>query len=290
MKLVRSDSPEVVNCVAASGTLACWGWSAPALVYTICIASVLGLLITIIASQIVSVQTAACFGVLVVLALSGYLFWRGQSPRLNWVIAGCTDQVLVRLFVRRGWGKGDLNEPDALMLEASEIASMSIKTVEVFLYGPKPKIVEWLVIEPSHVAVGSFSNQIRGLLNPNNPGKQVYVANEEARLTMKWEWSRPDLRTFLQQVARECPSVCIAPEEHSELDLNRIWNRVVSSPDAQERRMLVEAKRLGFGCECVRLLIRHQYILHPKAAEYLAQIEREETGTENSAACSRCQF
>ncbi|MGB6690277.1 MAG: hypothetical protein WBE76_20785 [Terracidiphilus sp.] len=276
MKLVRSDSPEVANCIAASGTLACWGWSAPALVYTICIASVPGLLITIIASQIVSVRTATWLGVLVVLALNGYLFWRGWSPRLNWVIAGCADQVFVRLFVRRGRGKGDLNEPDVLMLEASEIASMSIKTVEVFLYGPKPKIVEWLAIEPSHVVVEGFSNQIRGLLNPDNPGKQVYVANEEARLTMKWEWCRPDLRTFLQEVARECPSVLIAPEEHSELDLNRIWNRVVSSPDAQERRMLVEAKRLGFGCECVGLLNRHQYILHLKAAEYLAEIEREE--------------
>ena len=290
MKLVRSDSPEVANRIAASGTLACWGWSAPALVYNICIASVPGLVITIIASQIVSVRTAAWLGVLVVLALNGYLFWRGRSPRLNWVIAGGADRMYIRLFVRRGRGKGDLNEPDVLMLEASEIASMSIKTVEVFLYGPKPKIVEWLVIEPSHLAVDSFSNQIRGLLNPDCPGKQVLVANEEGRLTMNWEWCRPDLRAFLQQVARECPSFLIAPEEHSELDLNRIWNRVVSSPNAQERRMLVEAKRLGFGCECVRLLNRHQYILHPKAEEYLAEIEREETGTETSTACSRCQF
>jgi hypothetical protein len=212
----------------------------------------------------------------VFLVLDVFLLWRGRSARLNWVIAGGADRLYVRLFARRGWGKGDLNEPDVLMLEASEIASMSIKTVEVFLYGPKPKIVEWLVIEPSQAVVESFSDQIRGLLNPGSPGMQVYVTNEEGRLTMNWEWCSPDLRTFLQQVARECPSVLIAPEEHSELDLNGIWNRVVSSPDAQERRMLVEAKRLGFGCECVGLLNRHQYILHPNAAAYLAEIEREE--------------
>lgn len=287
MEFVRSDSPEVARSIGSTGTLACWGWSLPTLVF---IASASGILIALITSLIVSIRAAVWLSIPVLLVLNVFLFWRGRSARLNWVIAGGADRMYARLFVRRGWGKGDLNEPDVLMLEASEIASMSIKTVEVYLYGPKPKIVEWLVIEPSQAVVERFSNQIRGLLNPDYPGKQVLVANEEGRLTMNWEWCRPDLRAFLQQVARECPSVLIAPEEHSELDLNGIWNRVVSSPDARERRMLFEAKRLGFGRECVGLLIRHQYILHPKAAEYLAQIERDEIGTEDSARCSGCRF
>lgn len=287
MRLTRHDSQEVARCIASTRVLACWGWSARTLVV---LASLPILVIAIAVGLLISARAAAWFGIPGILLSSVFLLWRGRSSRLNWVVAGCADRMYVRLFVRRGWGKGDLNEPDVLMLEASEIASMSIKTVEVYLYGPKPKIVEWLVIEPSQAVVERFSNQIRGLLNPDYPGKQVLVANEEGRLTMNWEWCRPDLRAFLQQVARECPSVLIAPEERSELDLNGIWNRVVSSPDARERRMLVEAKRLGFERECVGLLIRHQYILHPKAAEYLAEIEREETGSEPPGGCSSCRF
>lgn len=287
MKLVRSNSPEVATFVASAGALACVVWSALTLA---CIACVLSLLIALAVSLIVSTRAAVWLGVPVFLALNVFLLWRGRSARLNWVIAGGADRMYIRLFARRGWGKGDLNEPDVLMLEASEIASMSIKTVEVFLYGPKPKIVEWLVIEPSQSVVESYSHQIRGLLNPGSPGMQVYVTSEEGRLTMNWEWFSPDLRTFLQQVARECPSVLIAPEERSELDLNGLWHRMWSNPDAQERRMLVEAKRLGFGCDCVGLLSRHRYISPQKAAAFLAEIEREETGTENSAACSRCRF
>jgi hypothetical protein len=194
--------------------------------------------------------------------------------------------------VRRGWGKGDLNEPDVLVLEASEIASISVRTIEVFLYGPKPKIIESLVIEPTQTVSEGLSNDILSLpirvgclgcsTTSLDSGKQVFVENEKGRLIIKWKWYSPILPVFIQQLERECPSVLIAPEEHSELDLNRIWNRVVSSPDAQERRMLVEAKRLGFGCECVGLLIRHQYILHPNAAAYLAEIEREEAETGDS--------
>lgn len=258
--------------------MACGGWSVLILV---CIASAPGLLIFFIASLIVPVRVVAWLGVPVVLALSGYSFWRGWSPRLNWVIAGCADRVLVRLFLQRGRGRADIREPDVIIFEASEIASISIRTVEVFLYGPKSKIVEWLVIEPSQAVAESFFDQIRRLLNPDNPGKQVYVTNEDGRLIRNWKWYRPNLQIFLQQVARECPSVLIAPEERSELDLNGIWHRLWSKPDAQERRMLVEAKRLGFGCDCVGLLSRHRYISPQKAAAFLAELEREEAGTEH---------
>jgi hypothetical protein len=287
MKLVRSDSPEVTNSIASTGALACWVWSSLALA---CIASALALLIALPVYLIVSVRAAAWLGVPVVLALNVYLLWRGRSPRLNWVIAGCADRVFIRLFVRRGRGQADIQEPDVIMFEASEIASMRVRIVEVFLYGPKPRFVECVVIEPPQAIAQGFSDHIRPLLKPDDPGKQVYVTNEEGRLTMNWKFCRPDPRTFLQQVARECPFVSIAPKERSELDLNGIWHRMWSKPDPQERRMLVAAKRLGFGCDCVGLLSRHRYISPQKAAAFLAELEREETGTEDSTGCSRCRF
>jgi hypothetical protein len=162
------------------------------------------------------------------------------------------------------------------MFEASEIASMSARTVEVFLYGPKPRAIDWLVIEPVREAAETVSNHIRPLLRP--PGRQVYVTNEEGCLTMNWEWCRPALQAFLQQVARECPSVAIAPEERSELDLNGIWHGFREKPDAEQRRILVQAKRLGFGCECERLLSLYRRMPRREVSAYMAEIEQEEAG------------
>ena len=283
MKLVRSDSPEVATFVASAGALACVVWSALTLA---CIACVLSLLIALALSLIVSTRTAVWLGIPVFLVLNVFLLWRGRSARLNWVIVCGADRMYVRLFARRGWGKGDLNEPDVLMLEASDIASISVRTVEVFLYGPKPKIVESLVIKPTQTVAESYSNNIRSLpcsvgglgcsTRLPDSGKQVYVASEEGRLTMNWEWFSPDLRTFLQQVARECPSVVIVPEERSELDLNGVWHGPRGGPDAQQRLMLVQAIRLGFGCECAELLSLYRRIPRREVSAYMAEIEREE--------------
>lgn len=251
-------------------------------------ANVPGLLIVLIVSLTVSVRAAAWLSVPVFLALNGYMLWRGRSPRLNWIIAGCAERVCVRLFVRRGNGRRDANEPDVIMLEASEIASILARTLEVFLYGPKPRIVEWLVIEPAEAPkdVLEYIRPSTWDMRPADPRKQVLVTNEEGRLIIEWKYCRPALRVFLQKVARECPSVVVAHEERSKLDLNGVWNWSWRKPDARvrkERQMLVQAMRLGFGCDCARLLARHKYMSFRKAAAYLAQIEREEAGTGHSA-------
>jgi hypothetical protein len=243
---------------------------------------VLGLLIALAVGLIVSARAAVWVGVPVFLALNGYVFWRGRSPRLNWAIAGSADRVLVRLFVKRGKARNDVQEPDVIMLEASEIASMSIRTVEVFLYGPKPKIIEWLVIEPAQAVTEDISDYVRfqprcgvgcGLQTLD---KQVLVTNEEGRLTLEWKHSRPALSVFLQEVARACPSVVIAPEERSELDLNGIWTGSLA-PSARQRRMLGQAKRLGFGGECVQRLCHDKLMSFGEAGAYLAKAEQEET-------------
>ena len=121
-----------------------------------------------------------------------------------------------------------VNNPEVIMLKASEIASMSIRTVEVFLYGLKPKFVEWLVIEPAQAVAEDVSDHIPSFLG-DILGRLIQaircsVANQEGRLIIGWKWCHPALRMFLNKLVRECPSVVIAPEEHSELDLNGIWN------------------------------------------------------------------
>lgn len=285
MELVRSDSPEVVRNIASAGAWASRNWATLGFA---CAANVLAILIALTLSLSASMRTAAWIGVPVLLVLNGYVLWRAKASHRRWVIVGCAERLYVRLFAWRRGDHSDVHDPDVLMFEVSEIASMSIRTLEVFLYGPKPEIVEWLVIEPAQVIGDDTSRHIRPLLRLLDPDKAVLVADEEGRLTIEWRWWRPALRKFLQQVARECPSVVIAPEERSELDLNAIWNGIREKPGAEQRRMLAKAVRLGFGCECARLLSRYRsgaFRLPREAGAYLAEIEREEAGTGHSVIC-----
>jgi hypothetical protein len=280
MKLVRSDSPEIVRSIATAGAWASRNW------YTLafaCAANVLAFLITVAVSLGSSARVAAWTGVPIFLALNGYVFWRAQAAHRRWVAVGRAHRLYVRLFAWRSRAHDDVREPDVLVLEAREIASISIRTVEVFLYGPKPRIVEWLVIEPSKTVADAVSSHVRPLLTPMEPDKTVLLAYDDGRLTIEWKWWRPALRVFLQQVVGECPSVVIAPEERSELDLNGIWYGISLNLDQQKRQLLVRAIRLGFGCECKRLLSRYKYISFQKAAAYLAEIERKEVETGHSA-------
>jgi hypothetical protein len=82
----------------------------------------------------------------------------------------------------------------------------------------------------------------------------------------------------------------MAPEERSELDLNGIWNGNREKPNAEQRRMLLQAKRLGFGSKCAELLSLHRCMSLQESNAYLAKIEREEAGTEYSTECSGCRF
>lgn len=283
MKLVRIDAPEAARCIASAGALASWG----SMLGLSIAANAPGVLIALILGLTVSAQAAAWLSVLVFVALNGYLFWRGRSPRLNWTVAACARRVCVRLSVRRGKGWRDADEPDVIMLEASEIASISARTVEVFLDGPRPRILEWLVIEPTEAAEGVFDciPPLTPDTRPRDPRKQALVANEEGRLIMEWKYCRPALRVFLQKVARECPSVVVGNEERSKLDLNGVWSwrwRTSDARQRKERQMLFQAMRLGFGCDCARLMVRHKHMSFRKASEFLAQIKQEEAGTEHS--------
>src|ERR1700740_633284 len=204
MKLVRADAPEVVHCVASAGALVCWGWSVLALV---CVASVPGLLIALLVGLMVSVRAAVWGGAPIVLAWDAYMLRRGRSPRLNWVRAIGAERVYVRLFARRGRKQADVEEPEILVLEPSEIASMSAQTFELFLYGSTPKVIEWLVIRPADTVAENVSDHIRPLqcgtgpnmcgIKPIDPNKQVLVGNEKGPLTIEWKWCRPALQTFL---------------------------------------------------------------------------------------------
>jgi hypothetical protein len=276
---MRSDSPEVVRGIASAGAWASRNWHTLGFA---CAANVLALLIILAVSLIVSARSAVWVSIPVLIALNGYVLWRGKASHRMWSVVGLSDKLYVRLFAWRGSAHNNLQDQDVLILESSEIASMSVRNVDVFLYGPRPKSVQSLVIEPAQTVAEDVSRHICPLLTATANDRAVLVAHEDGRLTIEWKWWRPDLRAFLLQVVRECPSVAIAPEEYSELDLNGIWNGIWNRPDMQQRQMLVRAKRLGFGCKCAALLSRHRYMPYKKAAAYLAEIERTGPETEPS--------
>jgi hypothetical protein len=221
--------------------------------------------------------------------LNGYVLWRVISfPRSWWVVACCDERVYIRLFAWYGRGREGVPEPDVLVFEASEIASMSVRTVEVFLNGPRSRIVDWLlVIELSQAVAEDFSRHVRPLLRSLDPGKWALVGDEEGRLTIEWKWWCPALQVFLQQMIRDCPSIVIAPEDRSELDLNEMWRGLARNPNkdlsVQERQNVVLAKRLGFYCDLAGMLCRYKHISFRKAGAYLAELEREEAGTGQSS-------
>jgi hypothetical protein len=289
MKLIRSDSPEVDRSIASIRVQA----SRHLPILLLALLPNLAILAIALVCLIISVRAAAWISLPAFLAWNAWMLWRARSPRLSWVIKTRGERIYIRLFVGFGKAWKRIDAPDVIVLEASEIVSMSIRSVEVLLYGPKLRIVEWLMIEPTQAVAESVSDQIPSFLaniKTLDLGERVYWAKEERRLVVGWKWCHPAVRLFLQQVAQACPSVVIDREERSELDLNGIWNGSREKPNAQQRQMLIWATCLGFGCKCVELLSLHRGMTRQEAAEYLAEIEREECGTEQSAGCSTCRF
>lgn len=273
MKLVRSDSPEVIRSIASAEVCARRQRYTLGFFYA---ANFLLLVVTLTLGRIVSARAGLSLGVPVFLLLNAFLLWSDRSRRLNWVMAGCADRFYFRLFSRRERDREEFNGPDVLVLERSEIASMSIRTLDVFIYGPEPNIVEWLMIEPAGGVADRFSDQIRTSIRPDDPVKRMHLEYEQGRLLVRWTLCRPALPVFLRQLAQACPSVAIGHEERSELDLNGIWHGLREYPNAEQRRMLVRAKRLGFGRELPQLLWLHRNMQYGQTGAYLEEIEQEE--------------
>ncbi len=286
MELVRSDSPEVARNIASAAAWASRSW--PTLGFA-CGVTGLALLIALTVDFSVSGQVGAWIGGVVFFTLNGYVVWRARDARRRWIVVGSADRLYVRLFASRSGNHGNDHDPDVVVLGASEIASLAIKAVAVYLYGPKPKLIKWLVIEPAQTISDEVSRHVRPLLVPTEGDKAVLVAHEEGCLRIEWRWWRPALPVFFEQVARECPSVTIGREQRSDVDLNGIWNGVRwawRKPDAQQRQLLAQAVRLGFGCQCAQLLSRHRDVSQQEAAAYLAECAQEQGG-DRAACCSR---
>ncbi|MGA7339081.1 MAG: hypothetical protein WBE72_11125 [Terracidiphilus sp.] len=282
MKLVRSDAPEVACCITTASIRASRHW--PAFFYGLPFNLII-LFIVIVLSFLVPARSTAWLGAFMFLVWNVYLLWLLKSSRRNWILAVCADQVYVRLYMTLETAPDGIDEPDVIVFKASEIASMSIRTVETFLYGPKPKLAQCLVIEPAEAVAesvpaddASFPSDwcALGCCGEFSSINLVRVTNEDGRLIIAWRQCHPDLRPFVRQVVRDFPPLVIGPEERSELDLNSIWHGYGSTNlDAQQRRSLLQAKRLGFAEDCARLLTLRKGLSPREVQAYLEEIEQE---------------
>jgi hypothetical protein len=272
MRVVQSDSPEVARCIESAGARA--SRYLPVIPEDLSPGLIL-LLLTLAAGVTISARAALQFGGPALFVWSLYLLWLKRSPRRNWCVAACAGRIFIRL---------DAGKRDVILLDASEIASISIHAFEVYLYGPKPRIAEQLVIVPARAGgehildAGPFRPmdcETEGCCGAPDPGELVRVSPQDGSLLVAWRWCRPELRALLRRVQRECPSVAIASEEVSELDLNGIWHGFREWQNGQ-REMLAQAGRLGFRRDCAWLL--HIYRVMPMAEvrAFLAEIDDED--------------
>src|ERR1700751_3678401 len=132
MDLVRSDSPELARDI---GLARAW---ASRKVYTLGFAAtstVFALLFALMMSFSVSTRAAAWVSVPFLAALYGCVLWRARASRQKWIVVGRAGRICVRIFAWRSKDHSSSNDPDVLMFEASEIASISARKVEVFFDG-----------------------------------------------------------------------------------------------------------------------------------------------------------
>jgi hypothetical protein len=194
------------------------------------------------------------------------------------VVAITPNRVYVRLAANRGrWGS-TAKESEVVVFEVPEIISISMRTVEVLSSGWR-KAKQWLVIEPAEAPPEEVSDRLRSLscgASRCDPDKEVLVADEGGRFTIEWRLYRPALRVFMDQAARKCPSLVVAPEQRRKLDLKGAWRE----PWPCQRQILAEAKRLGFGAACALDLMRFRHISFSQATAYMVDLSATPLGKE----------
>ena len=195
MKLVRSDSPEVAprHRLRPEPGLS---RHLPILLLGLVTkpANLVDCLCRVV--SIASVRVAAWAAVPALLVWNMWVIWRAKSPRLSWVIGACAERVYIRLYV--GFGK-PWRELDAAGCHRARNIGNSIDINPNYrsaLYGPKPKVAEWLVIEPSQVAAENISEEAPSFLLDTRRAdwtapylnERVYWADGERCINVGWKF------------------------------------------------------------------------------------------------------
>lgn len=269
MRLIRSDSPEVARCLASTNCV----WARQRLL-PLYVAGCEVILLLVAAIWMFRWTCATRLGGALLIVWSAGSLWRSAFSKRNWVMASCAEELYFRLFSHRGPRSRAGNEPEVMALRGGEVASLSIKTVEVFIFRAKPHVREWLVIEPrpgTQVAVAEQFERSSPPIYGCDLYKEWFIRSKSGNLWIPWLCNKPPLRTLLSEIASQSPNLTIAAEDRSELDLRRLYRK----PEPEQRKVLARARRIGFAWACERVLRRNPYkrMSRGEAREYLSSIE-----------------
>jgi hypothetical protein len=210
---------------------------------------------------------------------NGLQLWRATFSRRLWVLAVYEERFYIRLFKPMGPGADRDTEADVMALDVAELAGIQVRIADIFIHGPKPTVYQWLVIEPRPELRSSMADEFERL-EPPAPGVcPIAVPNAVWRnesVAVRWLDYRPKLKEYARQIESRYPNLTMLPEARPELDLVSI----VSKREPERRRLLAQAKRMGFNTECVWALHMYTgYTLYQRmkslkeATEYMSSID-----------------
>ncbi len=160
-------------------------------------------------------------------------------------------------------------------LDVAEIASISIRAVDAFYLGPKPHILEWLVVEPNETSKVQMTEQYHRVSPPADAcdtHRQWFTGWQEKEQVLSTRWFyKPATRTYLEQTARPFAHHKIREEKRSEMDLMRLSGK----SREKQARLVAQAKRLGLVRACEHVLMQDGFLRRSRmgAREYLATID-----------------
>ena len=248
MRLLGTDSPEVVGCLASEDCVVIRRPWADLRHNRIVLAF---LTLYLAASWTSGSKTGLIFAAAALTVLILVLAWRAAFSLQNWTAMGNSERFYVRLF--RQWGYPENgNESNVIAFEPAELSSMTLETVDVYISGPRPRVLEALVIEVKPQTRTALAKEFTQI---STVGKRWFTRWNGRNITIPPGRYHPTLRGFLEKVVSRYPSIKVTTEEKSELELTGLARK----PVVEQRTLLVEAKRLGLGWDCITLLMDNPY-------------------------------
>jgi hypothetical protein len=199
------------------------------------------------------------------------LLWRVVFGPRQWIMACCAEYLYFRLFRHFGGNRRLTREP-ILELETGELSSISLQTLTVFINGPDQNVVESLVVQLEPQTEKAFAEEFERLYPSvvrHSRDKRWFVEWSNRSLVIHWRRYRPPLREFFSKLTSQYPSLAVAPESLSELDLTGFARK----SEQEKQRLLVEAKRLGFGFDCIEVVMNNPYrrMAWSEAVRYISE-------------------
>jgi hypothetical protein len=285
MRLLPSDSPEVVRALASPD---CVRADSPRSEVRSALGGSMLIGLLFLSLRGVDWDYAGQLAGALLLIWNGVHLWRATFNRRHWLLAVCEGRFYIRLFTPAVPRSGRDTEANVLTLDMAEVDGIQVRIADIFIDGPKPKVYEWLVIEPKHELRTSLADHFERLGQPapgfcpvacgNGPYGEWFAGWWNERVSVRWLGYRPTLREYVRRIAARYPDLPVLPETHRELDLISM----VSKREPERRRLLAEAKKMGFNNECVWALcmytghtLYHRTKSLKEAQEYMATIDEE---------------